>query len=80
MDIGIVALLLFGVYAFLQLAGWRTRALTHRTERTAEDMYDQFAASPRRRRRYARELGGVWRDHSGDDLAPPKVPSPRQHR
>ena len=33
MDIGIVALLLFGVYAFAQLAGWETKALTRRTTR-----------------------------------------------
>ena len=79
MDIVIVALLLFGVYAFLQLAGWRTQALTRRTARTAENMYDQFADPPRRQRRYAREHGGDWRDHSGGESVPPKVPPPRRH-
>lgn len=80
MDIGIVALLLFGVYAFLQLAGWRTRALTSRTTRTAEDMYDQCGDSPRKQRRYAREHGGDWRDHSGGEPVPPTVPQPRRHQ
>jgi hypothetical protein len=30
MDIGIVALLLVGVYCFVELVGWRTRMLTSR--------------------------------------------------
>lgn len=57
MDIGIVALLLFGVYAFTQLAGWQTKALTRRTARRAEDMYGQFGDSLRKQRRSAREHG-----------------------
>lgn len=58
MDIGIVALMLFGVYAFTQLVGWQTRSFTRRTSRTAQDMYGQFAGSPRRRRRNGGEGGG----------------------
>jgi hypothetical protein len=58
MDIGIVALMLAGVYAFTQLVGWRTRDLTRRTTRRAEDMYGQFADSPRQQRRHAAEHGG----------------------
>lgn len=65
MDIGIVALLVAGVYAFAELVGWRTRMLTRRTTRTAEDMYDQYAGSPRQQRRYAREHGGEWTDAGG---------------
>jgi hypothetical protein len=56
-DIGIVALLLFGVYAFVELVGWRTRIMTRHTERTAENMYDQYAGLSRRQRRDAREHG-----------------------
>ena len=65
LDIGVVVLMLFAVYAFVQLVGWRTRGLTRRTDRTAEDMYDQFADSPRQQKRYARQHGGEWRDGQG---------------
>ena len=47
----IVAVLAFGVYALLTLIGFQTRWLTRKTDRTAEDMYDEFADSPRRRHR-----------------------------
>ena len=51
MDIGIVALLLVGVYCFIDLVGWRTRLLTSRTEHRAEDTYGQYADSPSKQRR-----------------------------
>ena len=57
MDIGIVALLLFGVYAFTVLVGWERRSLTRRTMRRAEDMYDQYADSPHKKRSHTREHG-----------------------
>jgi hypothetical protein len=44
----IVVLLLFGVYAFLSLAGYEKRWLTHRTSRTAESMYDSYTDGPKR--------------------------------
>jgi hypothetical protein len=47
LDIGIVALFIFAGWAFFQMVGWRTRGLSRRTKRTAEDMYDQYADSPR---------------------------------
>ena len=62
LDIGIAALLIFAVYAFLELAGFRTRYLTHRTTRRAEDLYDQYADSPRKQHRYAKEHGGSWHE------------------
>jgi hypothetical protein len=62
LDIGIVALMLFAVYAFIQMVGWRTRLMTRRTSRTAENMYGEFADSPREQRRYAKRHGGEWRD------------------
>jgi hypothetical protein len=68
LDIGIAALLIFAVYAFVELAGFRTRYLTHRTTRRAEDLYDQYADSPRKQHRYAREHGGSW--HEGSDGDP----------
>jgi type II secretory pathway component PulL len=59
MDLAIVALLIVGVYAFLQLAGWQTRMATRRTKRTAEDMYDQYADSPHKQRRDAKKHAGA---------------------
>jgi hypothetical protein len=61
-DIGIVALLLVGVYSFIELVGWRTRMVTSRATRRAEDLYGLFADSARQQRRYAREHGGTWTD------------------
>ena len=66
LDIGIVVLFLFAGYAFLQLVGWRTRGLSRRTKRTAEDLYPQYADSPRKQRRYAREHGGTWPEDDGE--------------
>ena len=51
MDIAIVALMIFGLYAFAQLTGWETRTLSRRTTRRAEDMYDRYADSPSKQRR-----------------------------
>jgi hypothetical protein len=61
-DIGIAALLLIGVYCFLRLIGWQVRAAGRRSNRRAEDLYDQYADSPRAQRKYARKRGGQWRD------------------
>jgi hypothetical protein len=66
LDIGIVALFVFAGYAFFQMIGWRTRGLSRRTKRTAEDMYDQYADSPRKQRRYARQHGGTWSEGGGE--------------
>lgn len=62
MDIAVVALMITGLYAFAELVGWRTRMVTRRTMRNAEDMYDQYADSPGKQRRYARKHGGQWTD------------------
>lgn len=53
------------VWGFLSLVGMRTDMLTRRTSRRAEDLYENYADSARRQRRYAREHGGQWRDHDG---------------
>ena len=58
----VAAVLLFGVYAFLTLAGFETRVLSRRTTRTAESMYPSYADSPRRQRRNAGEHGGERTD------------------
>ena len=66
LDIGIVALFIFAGYAFLKLIGFQTSRLSRRSKRTAEDMYGQYADSPRKQRRYAREHGDSWSDESGE--------------
>ena len=58
----VVLLLVAGIYAFLQLVGFRTQMLTRRSTRTAEDMYENYADSPGKQKRYARRRGGEWRD------------------
>ena len=54
----VLAILLFGIYAFLELAGARTRWMTRHTERTAESMYDNYRESPRAQRRSAKRHDG----------------------
>jgi hypothetical protein len=61
-DIGIAAFLLFGVYACVQLIRTQTRLQIRRSNRRAEDLYPQFADTPRQQRKYAREHGGTWTD------------------
>lgn len=61
----IAAVLIFGIYCFLVLVGFRTRLLTRKTDRTAESMYTNYADSNRKQRKYARERGGQWRDDEG---------------
>jgi len=77
LDIGIVALFVFGAYAFLQLVGWRTRGLSRRSKRTAESLYGQYADSPRKQRRYAREHEGTWTE--GGPAAQSTQPPPVRH-
>jgi predicted negative regulator of RcsB-dependent stress response len=62
MDIGIVALFVVAIYAFVQLVGWRTRSMSRRSNRTAESLYDTYADSPRKQRRFARQHGGSSTD------------------
>lgn len=76
LDIGIVALFLFAGYAFIELVGWRTRWLSHRTGRTAEDMYQEYADSPRKQRRYARQHGANGAESSGAQHPPRPAPPP----
>ena len=61
----IVAVLIFMIYLFLVIVGYRTRLLTRKTDRTAESMYDNYADSSGKQRKYAREHGGQWRDDEG---------------
>ena len=42
-------LMALGVYGFLTIVGVDTNWLTRKTDRRAEDMYDEFADPPRKR-------------------------------
>ena len=61
------------IWGFISLVGFRTRTLTRRSNRTAEDLYGNYADSPRKQRRYAREHGAQWRDHA-DSARPVQRP------
>jgi len=58
----LVPVMIFGIYCFVWLVGFRTRTLTHKTNRSAEDMYGNYADSSRKQRKYARQHGGQWRE------------------
>lgn len=45
--IGVVVLLLVGLYAFIELTGVRTRYMNGHSDRTAESMYDNYADDDR---------------------------------
>ncbi len=78
-DIIIPVLLIVGVCCFLLLVGFRTRMLTRRTNRTAENMYDNYADSVKKQRKYARDHGGTWTDDEGKSatLTNPSAPPPK---
>ena len=48
----IAAVLIFGIYAFLQLTGFETRVLSRKTRRTAENMYSGYADRGRKQRKH----------------------------
>jgi len=64
-DVLIGALLLLGIFCFVSLVGFNTRRLTRKTSRTAENLYPNFADSPKQQAKYAREHGGSWREDEG---------------
>ena len=48
------------------LTGFEKRFLTRKTDRRAENLYDEYADSPRKQRRFAEEHGGTWKDDPAD--------------
>jgi hypothetical protein len=54
------AAVILAIWGFASLVGVRTRSLTRHTDRTAEDMYGQFADPPCKQHKYARQRGGEW--------------------
>ncbi len=77
MYIIVVVILLLGIYAFIELVGWRTRWLNRKTGKTAESMYGNYADSKQKQRRYARDHGGQWRDDEPGPRAPVEPPEGR---
>lgn len=57
-DFVVPAILLVGVCCFVVLVRFRTGILTHKTDRTAENMYANYADSARKQRKLARKDGG----------------------
>ena len=57
-----IAVVIFAIYAFASIVGFRTRTLTRPTDRTAQDMYDNYGDSARKQRRHAKRHGGQGRD------------------
>jgi len=72
----VAAVLLFGIYAFLVLAGFETRTLSRRTSRTAESMYSSYADSPRKQRRHAGQQGGEQTAHEDTHSRAPRDTKP----
>jgi hypothetical protein len=66
-DILIPALFIFAIYCFAVCVGFRTRMLTRKTTRTAEDLYDRYADSLRKQQKYAKDHGGTWKADDGLD-------------
>ena len=57
-----LAAVVLAIWGFLSIVGFRTRTLTRKTDRRAEDLYAGYADPQRRRHRYL-HTHGVWRDH-----------------
>jgi hypothetical protein len=70
-DIVVPVLLILMVYGFLLMVGVNVKWLTTRSNRTAENIYDQYADSPRKH-------GGSWKDDTSStpsaDSAGTKAP------
>ena len=50
-DIVVVLLFILGIYGFATLVGFNTRWLTGKTDRRAEDLYDEYGDPQQRRHR-----------------------------
>jgi hypothetical protein len=57
-----LAAVVLAIWGFLSIVGVRTRFLTRKTDRRAEDLYGNYADTPQEQERYARKHGGEWRD------------------
>jgi hypothetical protein len=53
------------IWGFLSLVKFRTKELTRKTDRTAQDLYPSYADSLRKQHQFAREHGSQWQDDGG---------------
>ena len=53
---------IFAVWGFVSVVKLQTHRLSDRTDTTAEDVYDRYADSQRKQRKYAGEHAGEWRN------------------
>jgi hypothetical protein len=67
LDIVIPVLMILAVYGFLLIVGVNVKWLTRRSYNTVDDVYDRYADSPRKQRKYAREHGGQWKDDTSSE-------------
>ena len=51
-DIIVVAVIALGIYGFVVLARYTTQQMTRKTDRTAEDMYDEFDSARKEKDRW----------------------------
>jgi membrane protein insertase Oxa1/YidC/SpoIIIJ len=66
-DFVIPALFILVIYLFVVCVRFRTRGLTRKTTRTAENMYPLYADSIKKQQKYAKEHGGTWKADDGLD-------------
>jgi hypothetical protein len=59
-----LAVVVLAIWGFLSIVGFNTRTFTRKTDRRAEDLYEDYA-DPRRGQH--RHLHGVRRDHDEPD-------------
>ena len=57
-----LAAVVLAIWGFMSIVGFRTRTLTRKTDRRAEDLYPNYAGSQREKHRFSPDHGG-WRDH-----------------
>lgn len=61
-----LAAVVLAIWGFMSIVGFRTRTLTRKTDRRAEDLYAGYAGPPRGPHRYL-HVHGVWRDRDEPD-------------
>jgi hypothetical protein len=57
-----LAAVALAIWGFMSIVGFRTRTLTRKTDRRAEDLYPNYAGSQHEKHRFSRDHG-VRRDH-----------------
>lgn len=65
----VVAILIFGIYAFLEITGVQMRWPSRRSNKTAESIYGNCVDSDRKQNRDPRQHGETWTDAGAARLA-----------